>query len=342
MELIQSICAAARKWEDPEYGPRAEATKKSLTAENRFTELAIVFAVNQQMSLLVESSLEEWKKQLQTQHPETVSVLNPGNIPLVELQDYLAVVLSGHRYLGSTSSKNPYLLPAFLGEIRRMGGDVGATLLSQSDVLKAGARFIASGSDSVIESIRETVSGRGVAPEKCWFRGHRFSVAVLDGLEDEEGLIALAEDALMHEGMGCRSVSIIFAPRRLSVDGVLDAFGVHRSMFPAHEATIGSIKLQQAFLAALKSPHAYPEDFQFLISRGDPEEKGPGHIRWVPYSSIQEATDWITANKHRIQGVFSDERLLMKNANWEMIGNAQRPSLRWHPDGRSHESFLQF
>jgi len=299
------------------------------------------------MSLLNEAHLKAWQQQLVTKRlvtkqPGTVAVLNPGNIPLVELQDYLAVVLSGHRYVGSTSSKSPYLFPAFLSEIRRVGGDPRATLVSQKDALQSGDRMIASGSDEVVRSIRDAVALRGLSSDICWFRGHRFSVAVMDGREDEDELVKLAEDCLMHEGMGCRSVSIVFAPRRMSIDGVLEAFGVHRAMFPAHVSTIGAIKLQQALLAAFKTPHAYPEDFQFLISRGEPEEQGLGHIRWVPYDTVQEAEDWIADHQGHIQGVFAGERLLKDQVDWEATGMAQRPPLQWRPDGRSHESFLRF
>ncbi len=341
MELIKSICSAARLWEDPEHTPRAVATRKTLAEANRFSEFSIAFAVNQQMSLLTEESLVDWKRELLSANSDTVAVLNPGNIPMVELQDYLAVVLSGHRYIGSVSSKSPYLFPAFLAEIKRSGADPKATLLSQKDALNACNRLIVSGSDDVIGEIQRSASDIGLSSKQCWFRGHRIAVAVLDGREDEDALVALAEDALMHEGMGCRSVSIVFAPRRMSIDGVLDSFGAHRVMFPAHDLTSGPLKMQQALLAALKTPHAYSEDYQFLLSRGEPIEQGPCHIRWVQYDALEEVTEWIDANKDRLQGVFSSERLHSKNAGWEPLGTAQRPTLNWHPDNRSHSSFLR-
>jgi len=341
LNLIEGILQAARKWEDPEYGPRAQATEKTLGEDNRFSELTIAFAVNQQMSLLTDEALKAWQMELETTHPQTIGVLNPGNIPMVELQDYLAVTLSGHRYMGSVSSKSPFLFPAFINEIRKSGADPRATLVSQADVLAACDRLIAAGSDEVMAQISERALSRDLEPASCWLRGHRYSVAVLDGRENEEDLVSLAEDALMHEGMGCRNVAIVFAPRRLSVDGVLDAFAAHRAMFPAHAATSGPLRMQQAFLAALNVPHAYADDFQFLISRGEAEEQGPVHIRWVPYDSIEEVTKWLASNESHIQSVFSNERLQENNQKWETLGSAQRPELSWCPDGRSHVDFLR-
>jgi hypothetical protein len=340
MDLIECIAGAARLWEDPEYSPRVRATQKTLAEDNRFSENSIAFAVNQQMSLLTVEALKQWQTVLTTSNPVTVGVLNPGNIPMVELQDYLAVVLSGHRYMGSVSSKSPFLFPAFIAEIRKLGAHPQATLVSQKDVIASCDKLIASGSDEVIGQIADAAALRGLDAADCWFRGHRFSVAVLDGREREDELVGLAEDALMHEGMGCRNVSIIFAPRRLSVDGVLDTFAAHRAMFPAHAATSGPLRMQQAFLAALDVPHAYADDFQFLISRGEAEEQGPGHIRWVQYDSLDEVYSWIGEHTDRIQAVFADERLVGENEDWQPLGSAQRPELNWCPDGRSHQDFL--
>lgn len=340
MNLITAICNAARKWENPEYPARASATKKTLKIDNRFTEESIAFAINQQMDLLVEEELKTWSHSLNCKTPETVGVINPGNIPFVELQDLLAVVLSGHKYLGSISSKSTYLLPAFISEIRNEGADIKATFVQQKDVFGRCQKLIASGSNETITEIAAIAARAGLQPDQCLLRGHRYSIAVLDGWEEEDTLVMLAEDALMHEGMGCRSVSILFAPENMGVDSVLEAFALHRGVFPAHEATSKSIKMQQAYADALKLPNAFAEDFQFLVSKGEPLEQGICHIRWVSYSDIDEVEVWLKAQEKQIQCVFSDERFLSQHPDWLPIGTAQRPSLDWRPDGVSHASFL--
>jgi len=340
MSIIQAICDAARLWEDPAYSHRAEACRKTLTKDNRFSEESIAFAVNQQMSLLTEIDLLAWEDELKTKVSKIVGVINPGNIPLVELQDFLAVILSGHRYLGSVSSKSPFLFPAFLAEIRRQGGHPHATLVMQKDVLGHCQALIASGTTETISEVSSLAKGAGLALSDCWFRTHRFSLAILDGWEDEETLLMLAEDALMHEGMGCRSTAMVFAPTGTGIDGVLEAFAVHRGMFPAHEKTAKSLQMQQAYLDAIQIPNAYAEEFQFLLSKGEPDEQSPGHVRWVTYDDMSFVLDWILHHQDQIQCAYSNERLLEDHPGWEPLGTAQRPSLGWCPDGRSHQSFL--
>ena len=115
--IIDAIARVAEAWQDPDYEPRAEVVAQTLEAPNRFTEEALAFAVNQQMSLLTPEAMKTWIKGRRATHSRLVGVLNAGNIPLVGLQDFLAVVLTGHQYLGSVSSKSPVLLPAFVTEV---------------------------------------------------------------------------------------------------------------------------------------------------------------------------------------------------------------------------------
>jgi len=194
----------------------------------------------------------------------------------------------------------------------------------------------------VMETVLKKAKVEELGEEECWLRGHRFSIAVLDGREKKEALLDLAEDALLHEGMGCRSVAIVFAPGGMDIDPVLDAFATYRGLFPAHQRTRGALKMQRAFLKAIGTPHAYADDDQFLISRGEADVQLPGHIRWVEYTSFEEVELWINSKRNLIQCVFADESLRRGNPDWEVLGTAQRPMLDWKPDGRDHASFLSF
>ena len=119
--LFKALEEAACAWQDPDYGPRKTAEERTLSAPNRFTEEALVFAINQQMNLITRESLESWIPNPAPQ-PCAVVVLNAGNIPFVGLQDFLAVLATGHSYRGILSSRSPHLLPAFAGEVSRCLG----------------------------------------------------------------------------------------------------------------------------------------------------------------------------------------------------------------------------
>ena len=338
--IIKAVSTVASRWLDPDDEIRQDAVERTLEADNRFTEAAVNFAVNQQMASLTADALVAWQSRLGWAPSERVAVLNPGNIPFVELQDLLAVVLSGRTWSGTVSSRSPALLPAFVSDLLEAAPDLPADIMDWEDAVAGADRVIASGSDETMDVIREAVAEEGIPMERCWFRGHRFSVAILNGQESEDDLVDLAEDALLHEGLGCRNVSIVFAPQSMTIDPVLDAMAAFRGMFEAHDRTVGQLKMQQALLQAVRQPHAWAEGHQFLISRGEAEAQGPAHIRWVPYAQRSEAEAWITSNDHRIQGVFSTNRVPGLRVTVEPLGTAQRPGLTWCPDRRCHADFF--
>jgi len=340
--MIDLIAKIAERWLDPEYGVREDAVERTLEADNRFTEAAIAFAINQQMALLTSEALRSWQDDLRRSETgrKTVAVLNPGNIPFVELQDLAAVLLAGHDYVGTVSSRSPALLPAFVSDLLEEDPSLPADLTDWEDALARADAVIASGSDETMRSIQSAAREEGIPEHACWLRGHRYSVAVLSGHESEDDLVDLAEDALLHEGQGCRSVSLVFAPESMDIDPVLDAFAHFRGMFEAHDRTVGPLKMQQALLKAIDTPHAWADGHQFLISRGAPETQGACHVRWVPYAHRREAEEWIVAHTEEIQAIFSAVALHIDSLAPQPLGTAQRPSLTWCPDGRCHAQFF--
>lgn len=358
-QRINAIVDAANDWSDPDYPRRAEAVEATLGAENSFTEEALAFAVNQQMSLLIADDLRSWIGGRRAERAMDMGVLNAGNIPLVGLQDYLAVVLTGHRYHGSTSSKSPELLPAFVADLTSRCHGMEASFLEVDDLFERVEALIATGSDETVGWIHEQADVHSIPRERRLVRGHRFAVAVLGGDESEEDYERLAEDVLLHEGLGCRNVAVVWAPRGASPDRLLDALARFRAVFPAHETTPRRLKMQQAFLEAVDAPHAYGEGLEFLVSKGDPEAQQPGHIRWTEYTEPVEIRQWLQKNVDRVQLVVTgdgvarrimeedDEAENGRTDGWraspvrlEPLGTAQRPGLSWCPDGVDTVAFL--
>ena len=336
-ERFQAAAAAARAWREPEYESRAIAVEETLQAPNAFTEEAVAFAVNQQMALLSEEALNAWIGGRSAARPCTAGALNAGNVPLAGLQDFLAIVLTGHRYIGSVSSKSPALLPAFARDLRRIEPDIDAKFAPLPEILSAAA-LIATGSDETIASLRARIDA---PPERCLFRGHSFAAAALDGGEREDAYERLAEDILLHEGFGCRNVAVLWAPRGLSPDGLLEAMARFRGVFPAHESTAGRLAMQRALLAASGASHAWGEGLEFLISRGEPEPQSPGHLRWVEYDDLAEADAWLATQP--VQLVAADERVRKRLSFGGLcvaFGETQRPALDWRPDGVDTVDFL--
>ena len=344
-QIVDILVETAQKWSDPDYVVRQDAIERTLAAENRFTEAAVAFAVNQQMALLSREALISWQSELMAARGQserkTVAVLNPGNIPFVELQDLVAVLLAGHAYTGTVSSRSPALLPAFISDLMDVDEQLEADLTGWQDALDQADMVIASGSNETMATITAAFVKAGIHNAACWKRGHRYSVAVLSGQESNEDLVDLAEDVLLHEGQGCRSVSLVFAPEGMDIDPVLDAFAHFRGLFSAHERTTGPLKMQQALLKAVDVPHAWADGHEFLISRGEPQPQSACHLRWVPYAQRQEAESWVRNHDQDIQAVFTRVALDIDSRMIEPLGSAQRPVLTWCPDRRCHDDFFK-
>ncbi|NNF03982.1 MAG: hypothetical protein HKN17_05910 [Rhodothermales bacterium] len=342
--IIQHIAEVAERWTDPEYDVRVDAVEETLEADNSFTEASVTVAINRCMHHLTPDALAGWSDRLRSAAEgagdRTVGVLNPGNIPLVEVQDFAAVLLAGFSYAGTVSSRSPALFPAFVEDLRREDPGLPAHIGGLDDVLTGVDALIASGTDETMGMVAERARAAGLPDASLWLRGHRFGVAVLDGRESEEERAALAEDVLLHEGAGCRSVAIVWAPSGTSPDPWLESFAEFRAAVPAPDSTTGRLKMQQAFLAAVDTPHAWAEDFQFLVSRGDPEPQGPAHLRWCEYESIDEAKNWITRHRESIQEVYVTERLGRSFPDASRPGDAQHPPLDWCPDQLCHADFF--
>lgn len=343
-EVIERIVSVASAWLDIDHPVRTRAENETLAAKNRFTQEALVFAINQQMSLLTPESLTAWARKLQGTGGKTVGVLNPGNIPFVGLQDFLAVILAGHRYVGSTSSRSPILLPTFSDELCRSGLPLEVSFADYESVLEEADALIASGTSATMHTVGKKATDKGMSGGCLLLRGTRYSVAVIDGREGFDEKEGLAEDMLLHEGLGCRNVALIWAPDGTNPDSYLDAMAAFRATFPCHPESKGALKMQQAYLKAIDQPHAHGEGLEFLLSKGPPDLQMPLHVRWAEYSDTKQVDQWIETQHGELQLVVASDRLALKIPDEvERIspGNAQRPELGWHQDGVDIAVFLR-
>ena len=337
--LIRAIARVARKWAFDTYAPRREAVALSLACENRFTEPAVHFAINQQMSLLRPGDLGRWKGQREAAPRRRIGVIGAGNVPLADLQDFVAVLLSGHEYIGKVSSKSPHLLPAFAQDISMEAGIAPVRFVDSEGLLREADALIASGSEATIQDIRLRAAEAGMPSERLLLRGTGFGIAVLDGRETDAERSGLAEDILLHEGMGCRNVALIWAPFGMSPDPYLDIMAQFRTVFPASERTRGALKIPEAFLQAIGFPHAAGDGF--LVSKGPPEILAPGHVRWTEYRDLSEVSQFLEENRGSIRVVVGSARLRNGGiAPPEPMGTAQRPRLDWQAGGRDVMEFL--
>ncbi len=342
--LFAALSHAAQLWNTPNaYQLRDDAVEATLSCPNQFTIEALRYAIDQQMGAISEFAIIDWLRDHTPKRKQRVGVINAGNIPLAGLQDFLAVILCGHSYVGVLSRKSPYLIPAFFETLLDQGVDLDVRFVDIDELWNQAEAVIATGSDTTISQVRKLTHQHGVLPEKCLFRRNRFGLAVLDGQESDDELSDLALDIVLHEGMGCRNVALIYAPSDLEPDRCLQQLDLARAVFPAHRSTAGRLAMQQAYLAATNQPHAHGDDLEFLLSKGAAEPQSPGHVRWVEYQSDDEMESAVNQIINQIQCIVARVQVskrLPKRWNVQPLGSTQSPELGWKPDGIDTIDFL--
>ena len=303
--LVEAVAGAARDWRDPEHPARVEAVRRTLDAPNRFTEEALAFAVNAATHRLTPEALRAWWGERPAPTPCAVAVVpGEGGAPLAGLRAALAVVLAGHRCVFCSPEDAPAFVPAFAETVQQHGaGEVFTTSASPKAAITRAEAALGGGGSGAQGAFKRLCNAANLPPARRHWRGASFSVAVLDGEENEEAREGLAEDALLYEGRGRESVRLVWAPAGTAPDAYLGAMAHFRAVFPAHPDTPGALQMQKAFLDARDQPYAHGEGLEFLMSRGTPEVQAPGHLRWAEYDALGEVQQWLDAHAVDVHAV---------------------------------------
>lgn len=162
-------------------------------------------------TMLDAEALAEWMTHYPTlpvKSPRRVLIVMAGNIPFVGLFDLLCVVMSGNIPVIKSSSKDSQLM----GWVVEMLHDIEPKLQVESFANQSVDAVIATGSESAFRHFKSQYAG-----SHSLLRGDRHSVAVLSGKEGQAELEALSQDIFLYSGLGCRNVSMIFAPQGMEI-----------------------------------------------------------------------------------------------------------------------------
>ena len=171
-----------------------------------FTQRSVRMAArNLATDMLSERALEEWfvrYPELPATQSTDILIVMAGNIPFVGVHDLVCVLAAGHRAVVKPSSKDSVLMRWVVAQL------IDIEPLTRVSFDGDPAAVVAMGGDDAIAAL-----GAQYAGLPALLRGHRSSLAVLDGTENRSQLEGLADDILSFSGLGCRNVSLIFVPR---------------------------------------------------------------------------------------------------------------------------------
>ena len=221
------------------------SVEKAYNENNWFTKENIIFMFSSIKEMTDEASLKKWvsKYQISKQNnPKKIGVIMAGNIPLVGFHDLLSVFISGHIFMGKTSSKDTTLYLLILNILKSTSKNIEKYIKISEQHLTNIDAIIATGSDN---SARYFDYYFGKYPNII--RKNRSSIAIIDGKESEKDLQNLTDDIFIYFGLGCRNVSKLYIPRNYDLKKLIPYFETY-NYYINHTKYANNYEYHRAFL----------------------------------------------------------------------------------------------
>lgn len=304
--LIDSL-QVKNPWFTPENVRMAvKAIAGELTAENLVSWTSSYPSLNEQVE------------------PRNIAVIMAGNIPAVGFHDMLSVLISGHRLIAKTSSKDVEL-PVFLTDILcGINEEFRKSILITDGQISGFDAVIATGSDN---SARYFDYYFGKYPNII--RKNRNSVAILEGNETSQQLAGLGTDVFSYFGLGCRNVSKIYIPEGYDINLLTTAWQEFGNLIN-HSKYANNYEYNKAIYLVNREPFT---DAGYLLLKKDSRLSSPVAVLYYDhYADMNEVRIQTEALKDKIQCITGKDHL--------PFGSAQFPHLWDYADGIDTLRFL--
>lgn len=337
---IDKISEAIDEWLQPDNSDLKKAIDRTVE-ENLFSFEDIKHQILVLKSTLKKKHLMEWAKRSEltfnSLSGKKVLCLHAGNLPLVGLQDLLAVVMTGGEYFGKISKKDSHLLPTLINKFE--GYNLVKTNhwslnMSEYSGIKMDAVLFAGSEDSKTE-VNSSLSSFGMIDLETptLMRTAHFSVAFIQDNQPKT-MEDLTKAVFRYGGTGCRSVAIVVAPFSLNSEKCefMDYIESFWLKSPQIKKPDESLYYRYAYNRALHIPQAWLDDFLIEENISNPNEKFL--LYWVK-GGINTLHELIGKFKNGLQAVYSTSNWIGKIVDGfeiEPLSSAQSPPIWWKPD----------
>lgn len=343
-QRINTLLQAIKNWLSDDNLYLKDAIDRTVW-EGYFSFEDVQFAIEAIRESVSPQAVEEWIERAELSDERDASgknvlCLHAGNLPLVGFQDAFATLLSGARYTGKISRKDPYLLPTFLNEVKKTGmwSDMDVQWTHRLDDFEGMPhdKILFAGSESSVPGVKEAIEKKELAHQNTRFliRTAHFSMAYLDQ-NDEESLQDLTEAMLRYGGKGCRSVALVISP--FSLDEVRGELTDYVKSFwlenLQHQTPPPKLKQQYAYNEAIERSQLWLE--YFLLQEGGLELDQDFVCYWIK-GDESKVTKLATEFTEQLQSIYvMDEKVEISGLNQqtELLSVAQQPPISWMPDG---------
>jgi len=253
---------------------------------------------------------------------KNVGIVLAGNIPMVGMHDILCGVLSGHQLQIKVSSKDSVLIKFVIHQLQEDNQEM-AEKLSIVEKLSNCDAYIATGSNQSNVYFEQYFGKRPNILRKS-----RSSVAILDGTESEEELIALGEDIHYYFGLGCRNVSKIYVPISYDFKPLIESMKAYEYLANMHKYK-NNIDYNLSLL--LLNQQVYMSTQSLLLVEKESTHAAISVVHYEFYNSADEVRKTLN-EREDVQAIVSHQDI--------PFGAAQKPSLTDFADGVDTMQFL--
>jgi acyl-CoA reductase LuxC len=295
-----------------------------------YTPEHVYFAVQSWAEALTAENLDQWLSayDIHEHIPKTVGLILAGNIPLVGFHDFLCVLISGHKALVKLSSNDQKLLPFLAKYLIVVDGRFSDYIAFTEGKMEGFDAVIATGSNNTARYFEYYFKDKPAIIRKS-----RNSVAVLDGSESKEQMIALGEDVFRYFGLGCRNVSKIFIPENYNFDQFFNGMFPYQDVIKYEKYANNYDYNKAVFLMS----NFKLLDNEFLTIKEDPGYASPiSSVFYEFYDDISELKTRLENDKDQIQCIVSNN--LMESSI--PFGKTQKPELWDYADDVDTLKFL--
>ncbi len=283
-------------------------------------------------AFLQKDKLESWAGKYGLKEPKdpiTVGLVMAGNIPLVGFHDMLCVFVSGHKSKIKLSDKDKYLLPYLLKLLAGFGAEA-ESYFETVEMLKNFDAVIATGSNN---SARYFESYFGKVPNII--RKNRNAVAVLDGSETGDDLLALGKDVFRYFGLGCRNVSKLYLPEGYDFQLLLEKLHNFKEIILHHKYK-NNFDYNMALL--MMNNTTFWNNGCIILSENKSIASRIALLHFEHYSDLAELEKELASKEDQIQCVVS--KIELEKLPTVPFGKAQEPQLDDYADGVDTLAFL--
>ena len=259
---------------------------------------------------------------------KSVAIILAGNIPLVGFHDFLSVLISGHKVVVKTSSGDQKLLPFLVQYLISINPEFKKYIAFADGKLENFDAVIATGSNNTARYFEYYFKDK-----PSIIRKSRNSVAILNGLESKQDMIALGEDIFRYFGLGCRNISKIFVPQNYNFDLFFNGMFPYQNVIKYEKYANNYDYNKAVFLMS----NFKLLDNEFLTIKEDESHASPiSSVFYEYYDDLKSLRLKLSIDAEKIQCLVSNDLI----DNSIAFGETQKPNLWDYADNIDTLDFL--